>query len=288
MTKRRIIGTLILRDGIVVQSIGFERYLPVGRPEIAARFLDTWGIDEIVLLDITARREGRTIDPETVSRVARAIHSPLTIGGGLSTLDDVHDVMRAGADKIAVNGLLLEKPDMLTTIAHRFGVQCIVASIDVLRTDDGLHVAADGARQILDDDPVTLARRAAEAGAGEILLNAVHRDGMRTGYDLELVDMVAGAVHVPVIALGGAGHPDHIREVLADTGAAAAAAGNFLHYTEHSVAAIKTQLVRHGLDVRLDAEADYGALQFDDGRVSRRDERALLDEIFEIIPREVI
>lgn len=290
MSKQRIIGCLILRDNIVVQSIGFERYLPVGRPEIAARFFDQWGVDEIVLLDITARREGRTIPIETVAKVSAAIHAPLTVGGGLRSVDDVRAVIQAGADKISINGLLHDDPAVVEAIAHSFGVQCVIASIDALRgPDDTLHCMTDGRRRDVGQGPVAVARAAANLGAGEILINAIHRDGAQTGFDLPLIQDVARAVEIPVIALGGAGRPENLAEVLTNTGVSAVAAANFLHYIEHAIAVVKSRMRSQGLDIRLDSEADYQHIAFDgNSRIGRRPDQELIDEIFEFIPREVI
>ncbi|MBO6783439.1 MAG: imidazole glycerol phosphate synthase subunit HisF [Alphaproteobacteria bacterium] len=289
-TKRRIIASLVLRDGIVVQSIGFERFLPVGRADIAARFLDDWGVDEIVLLDIRASAEARRIDLATVEAVAASCRVPLTVGGGIRSVEDVRDLIRAGADKVSLNRAALETPELIGAAAEQFGVQCIVASIDVRRLANGkAHVFADGARRDTGLDAADFARSCATAGAGEILLNAADRDGLRNGYDLDLVEAVANAVNIPVIALGGAGQPSHFVDLLSSTGASAAAAANMLHYSEHSVAAIKSVLRNAGLDIRLDSRSDYRHVPFlADGRLDRRPEAELADEIFEYIPKEII
>lgn len=290
MSKRRIIGCLIVRHGIVVQSIGFRRYLPVGRPEIAARFLDEWGVDEIILLDIEARREGRLVDTSMVRRVSQAIHAPLTVGGGIRSVDDVRDVIANGADKISVNGLLLENLGEVERIVESYGVQSVVGSIDVRRDDrNGFTVWADGGRCETSNQPVDWARRVADAGAGEILVNAIHRDGAGIGFDLDLVDQISRAVDIPIIAIGGAGAPGHFHDVLEGTAVSAVAAANFLHFTEHSIAVIKSHLLGRKDDVRLESEASYLHLRLvEDGRLDRRNEADLLDEIFEHIPEEVI
>lgn len=289
-TKPRLIACLVLRHGIVVQSIGFEKYLPVGRADIAARFLDDWGIDEIALLDMTASREGRLIDQEIVEKVAASCRVPLTVGGGISSVDDVRALIRAGADKVSLNRATLETPALLGEAAAQFGIQCLVASIDVKRDIDGTaQVFADGGRTNTGQDPVAFAQQCEEAGAGEILLNAIHMDGQRTGYDVELVEAVSRAVTIPVIALGGAGTPNHFATLFHQTKASAAAAGNMLHYTEHSVTVIKSSLRQKALDIRLDSEADYRHLMIlPNGRIDRRPETELSAEIFEYIPKEVI
>jgi cyclase len=291
MPKQRIIACLILREEWVVQSIGFARYLPVGRPEVAVRFLDEWGVDEIVLLDISAGREGRSIRPETIARVSRMAHVPLAVGGGIRSVDDVRRLIAAGADKVVVNTLLHDDPEAVREIAAHFGDQCVIASIDARRKGGGgWEVVTESGRRGTGLAPEDLARRAIEEmDAGEILINSIDKDGRRGGYDLALVERVAAAVHAPVIALGGAGTPAHIRAVLSLPGVAAAAVANMLHYTEHSVAAVKSYLCQRGIDLRLDSAADYryGPLP-DDGRLAKRSEAALRELYFQHIPRETI
>jgi imidazole glycerol-phosphate synthase subunit HisF len=291
MPKQRIIACLVMRDEWIVQSIGFSRYLPVGRPEIAARFLDDWGVDEIVLLDISAGREGRCIRPETVSRVSQCARVPLTAGGGIRTVDDVHRLIAAGADKIVVNTLLVDDPGAVRNIALHFGDQCVVASIDAQRTADGSwRVVVEGGRRALSISPDELARRAiAEMDAGEILINSIDGDGSQQGYDLALVSKVAKAAHAPVIALGGAGLPHHLHDVLRIPGVCAAAVANILHFSEHSIAVLKAYLAQRGVDVRIDAAADYRyAAVPATGRLEKRSEAELRDLYFRHIPREVI
>jgi imidazole glycerol-phosphate synthase subunit HisF len=289
-TKRRIIAALLVRRGILVQSIGFQRYLPVGKPEIAARFLDDWGVDEILLLDISASREDRLIPVDLVERVARVCRVPLTVGGGISSVEDVRTLIKAGADKVSINAALIERPELLAAAASQFGVQCIVAAMDVLAGDSGhAGVYSHGGSRDIGQSSVDVARRYAEVGAGEILLNTIHCDGQRNGYDCKLADDVAGAVGVPLIAMGGAGCPDHVRTLLETTRVSAAAIGNMLHYCEHSVTVIKSALRSEGLDLRLDSQADYRHMRIlPDGRLDRRPESELEAEIFEHIPREVI
>lgn len=291
MSKKRIIACLVVRQGITVQSIGFEHYLPVGRPEIAARFLNDWGVDEIILLDITATAEGRPVDPVMASRVASACQVPLAIGGGIRSVSDMRAMLQAGADKVCVNSAAIENLPLLTEAAGMFGDQCVIASIDVRRKPGGgYEVWGRGGRVPTGIDPVAHAVRLAEAGAGEILLNAIDRDGSRQGYDFDLIDAVGSAVGVPVIVLGGAGRPEHLYEALMREHVSAAAAANFWHYTEHAVAVAKANLRAWGMDVRYDSRADYTHSTFaaDDGRLEKRAEQELDEMVFEYIPDEVI
>ncbi|SNS11561.1 cyclase [Humidesulfovibrio mexicanus] len=293
MLKKRVIACLLLTGdggGLVVQSLGFHRRLPVGRPEIAAEFLDSWGVDEIILLKIDARGPGDTADPELVRRVAGRCFAPLTVGGGIRSVEDAARLVRAGADKIVVNAGALESPALVGDIARVYGSQCVVGAMDVRRLDgDRLRVFTGGAKIPAHLAPEAWATRLEALGAGEILVQAADRDGQGQGYDLDLTRRVAQAVSVPVIALGGAGRPEHLRAVLTETGAAAAAVGNMLHYTEHSVAVCKASLRAHGVDVRLSPSDEHGAAGFDaDGRMVKRPDEALSAMRFEHHPKEVI
>lgn len=280
---------MLVRHGIVVQSIGFRSYLPIGKPEVAVRFLDEWGVDEIILLDITARRDGRLVDVGMVSRCAENCHVPLSVGGGISDTQDVRKVVAAGADKVAINGLFFHDAAAIFDVVVHFGSQCVIGAMDVVQTPDGMRVAKGGGQSITGFTPVAWSQQLADAGVGEILINSIDRDGARSGYDLSTVADVANATSLPVIALGGAGQPQHVAELFADTAARAAALGNILHYTEHSVAAIKSDLIRRNLDIRLDSQADYTHIERSaDGRVGRRDDRELVDEVFTYLPPEVI
>lgn len=291
MPSKRILAAIVVKDGWAVQSFGFTRYLPVGRPEVAARFFSSWGADEILLFDIDASAQGRTVDPELIARVAEGVHVPLTVGGGIATVDDVRRVVRSGADKVSINLGALNAPDQVREAAGAFGNQCIVGAMDVRRTADGAAaVVAEGGRVPTGQGLADYARRLAGMDVGEILVHSVDRDGTRGGFDVETVQEVAAAVGVPAIALGGAGHPAHFRDVLRLDEVSAAGAGNLFHHTEHAIGVVKAYLEQQGIDVRRESWADYGLFGFDpcDGRLLKRDEALLNDEIFEFIPEEII
>lgn len=288
MLKTRIIGVVLVRHGLTVQSLGFRRYLPVGRPEIAIEYLDRWGIDEIVVLDLDATARGSAPDAKTVQGYARLCQVPLSIGGGIRSVGDVKRIIQAGADKIVVNSALLTEPGVITAAAERFGAQCVIASIDARRSAGGFEALTHGAKEATGLPPATLARRAQELGAGEILINSIDQDGARTGYDLDLIRTVTAAVDLPVIACGGAGHPDHVRDAMA-AGPAAVALANMLHYTEHSVIALKRALELAGQPVRLDSHAHYRNTRPDAaGRVAKQADEALDALRFHFIPEEKI
>ncbi|MBL8806878.1 MAG: imidazole glycerol phosphate synthase subunit HisF [Rhodospirillales bacterium] len=287
---KRIIACLFVREGRVVQSRGFRDYLPVGRPEIAARFLDSWGADAIALVDIDARREGRTIDPRMVERVAANIFAPLAAGGGLSSVAQMRDLLSAGADKLIVNRAFHDKPGLVTEGASHFGSQAMIASIDVrVHATDSYEVMLDRASLPTGFSPWEYAQRLEQAGAGEILLNAVDRDGSGTGYDIGLAACTAAATTLPIILLGGAGHPRHVAEALSAPGVSAAAAANFWHFTEHSVALTKAYCARAGVAVRRDASVRYGEFEFEaDGRLAKIPDRALDERIFETLEEDAV
>jgi cyclase len=290
MPKKRVIAVIIVKDGWTVQSIGFNRYLPVGRPEIAARFFSTWGADEIVMVDIDASRQNRVIDARLIERVASQIHVPLTVGGGIRDVGDVRRVVQAGADKVAMNLTAFAAPSRVRLAAEAFGNQCIIGALDARRSDAGGHeVYVEGGRKPARIAAHDYARRLAALDVGEILVQSIDNDGTRQGYDLDLIDAVGEAVACPVIALGGAGHPEHVRAALSRAHVSAVAAANFFHYTEHAIAATKAYLHAHGIDVRLDNRADYRLHRFaDDGRILKRSDASLVDEVFEFLPEEVI
>ncbi len=291
MPHKRVVANLIIKDDWVVQSIGFERFLPVGRPEIAARHLDDWGIDEIVVIDIDASREGRVVDAGLVNRVSRNCFVPVTAGGGIRTVADVRRLLAAGADKVCMNSAALTTPELITEVAHHFGQQCIMVSVDARPIGPATYrVYGDNGTTRHELSPAVHAQAAVRAGAGEILLTAVHRDGAKTGYDLILAHQVADAVTVPVIVAGGAGRWEHIAQVLSIDAVAAAAAANFLHFTEHSVAVAKSMLLTQGIDARVDAIPNYADATTApaDGRLAKKPDALLLDQIFEYVPEEII
>jgi cyclase len=228
-------------------------------------FLVRWDVDEIVFLDISATAEGRRPALDVVDLISQHCLVPLTFGGGIRSVADVRDVIRAGADKVAVNTVALEDAAFVTHVADVFGSQCIVVSIDAKREDDGSYqVYGGGGHRATGLDPAGWAARVQELGAGEIFLNSIDRDGSRQGYDLDLVKRVASAVTIPVVACGGVGRPTHLAPAITVGKASAAAAGNIFHHTEHATIVAKAQLLRDGVDVRLDSQATYDRFDFDE------------------------
>lgn len=289
MLKVRVIGVVLVKDSVAVQSFGFRRYLPIGRPEIAIEYLDRWGIDEIVVLHMDAWRKGAAADEETVARYARLCQVPLAIGGGINDAATVTRIIQAGADKVVINSAALTRPDLVTEAAQLFGDQCVVVSIDARRAaGGGYEVATHSGSRPTGVAAQELARRAASLGAGEILINSIDCDGTRRGYELDLVRAVAQSVPVPVIACGGCGHAKHMQAAI-DCGASAVAAANFFQHAEHSVTLVKRQLVDLAQPVRLDSYVSYEQRHFDAaGRLAKQDDGALDALRFRYIAEEVI
>jgi len=284
MLKPRLIGIVLVRDSIAVQSIGFNRYLPLGRPTIAVEYLDRWGADEIVLLDILAGSTQRSLDPGVVRQCAELCRTPLTVGGGVRDTESASALLAAGADKICVNSAAHSNPSLVGNLSARFGEQCVVVSVDVRKQGSGWNAYALGGSSDIPTSLGEILAQTQESGAGEILLNSIDRDGSRLGYDLELIRYCARNISIPLIAAGGAGHPRHFNEAL-EAGASAVAAANMLHYTEHSVIVAKRYMQISGRATRIDSPASYpGASYLDSGRLAMFDETRLDSERFHRLP----
>lgn len=291
MFKKRLTACVIVKNGRVVQSIGFKRYLPVGTLDVTVEFLNKWGIDEIVILDIDATAQGRRPDCEGIARISKKNFAPLAVGGGIRTIEDMRQLVHSGADKIVINMVAFDRPGIISEAADVLGAQCIVVSIDVRKESDGSYqVYRDSAKNATGKDPVRWAKEVESLGAGEIFLNAVDRDGSKDGYDLELIHMVASAVHIPVIACGGVGSARHVLEGATRTAASALAVGNFLNFTEQSPMLIKAYLEQNGVDVRMDTYANFKdhALEGEFGRLTKKSDDVLDKLRFVYHPEEVI
>jgi len=250
MLTRRLIVCLDMKGGRVVKGVRFEGLRDVGDPVELARRYEAEGADELTFLDISASAEERETLWEVVRRTAESLFIPLTVGGGVRTVDDVGRALRAGADKVSINSAAVTNPALLTACAERFGAQCVVASIDARRESDRWRVYTRGGRTPTDLDAVAWARECVRRGAGEILLTSIDRDGARSGYDLDLTRAVAEAVDVPVIASGGAGNAQHVRDALTEGKADAALVAGILHDGLTTVGAIKSLLHSSGLRIR--------------------------------------
>lgn len=252
MLATRVIPCLDVDRGRVVKGVEFVDIKDAGDPVELAAFYDREGADEIVFLDITASYEGRRATLEMVSRVAESIFIPLAVGGGVRSVDDVRDLLRAGADKVSLNTAAVEDPRLLEEAASAFGSQCVVVAIDAKRRGyNGWEVYTYGGRRPTGFDVVEWACEAERLGAGEVLLTSMDRDGTTQGYDVDLLAAVSAAVSVPVVASGGCGEPRHMVEAVRYGGASAVLAASIFHYGRYSIRAAKQALAESGICVRL-------------------------------------
>jgi cyclase len=279
MLAKRIIPCLDVRDGRVVKGVHFKNLTDAGDPVENARFYDEQGADELVFLDVTASHEKRKIILDVVARTADDVFMPLTVGGGIKGLDDIRDLLNAGCDKVSINTTAVRDPYFIRQASERFGSQCIVVAVDAKRVVDGMNFEPDepwfhdpylknirlntssgetfwalsthGGRKMRRMDAVQWSKKMEELGAGEILLTSMDRDGTRDGYDIELTGTISDAVSIPLVASGGVGTLEHLREGLVEGKADAALAASIFHYREHSVREAKEYLRSRGVPVRL-------------------------------------
>lgn len=251
MLAKRIIPCLDVRDGMVVKGINFVGIKEVGDPVECAVEYDRQGADEIAFLDITATHEGRGTMLDVVRKTAKKVFVPLTVGGGIQTIEDYRDTLRAGADKVSVNSAAIRNPELISRAADKFGSQCVVVAVDVKRRPDGGYaVFINGGRIDTGLDALEWVRECESRGAGEILLTSMDADGTKNGFDLALTDTVSRLVNIPVIASGGCGSLGHFSEVFQRTRADAALAASLFHYKELSIGQVKEHLAQQGILVR--------------------------------------
>jgi cyclase len=246
----RVIPCLDVDGGRVVKGVNFVDLVDAGDPvELAARY-DAQGADELVFLDITASSDARATIVDVARRTAEQVFIPFTIGGGVRSVDDARALLRAGADKVAVNTAAVERPDLIGEIAAEFGAQCVVVAIDARRSGEGFEVFTHGGRSPTGIDAVAWAAACEQRGAGEILLTSMDRDGTRDGFDLELTRAVGSSVGIPVIASGGVGTLDHLADGVIEGGADAVLAASIFHFGEHTIAEAKAHMTGRGIVVR--------------------------------------
>ena len=251
MITKRIIPCLDVKNGRVVKGVNFEGLSDVSSPVELAKFYSDCGADELVFYDITASAEGRGLFTDILREVASTIFIPLTVGGGINTLDDFDRVLKCGADKVSVNSGAIRNPELVGQAAKRYGDQCVVLSADVKRVDGGFRVFAKGGREDTGMEAISWIRRCVDAGAGEVVVNSIDTDGVKQGFDLEMLEAVCNAVSVPVIASGGAGCAEDFLTLFktlpkVDAGLAA----SIFHFGEVRIPELKELLVQNGIDAR--------------------------------------
>ena len=251
MFTKRIIPCLDVNDGRVVKGVNFVQLRDAGDPVEIAKAYDAAGADELVFLDITASCEQRDTVVDMVRRVAANVFIPFTVGGGIRTVDDFKKLLREGADKISVNSAAIDRPELISEAADKFGSQCVVVAIDAKRREDGgWNIYKHGGRLDTGIDAIEWAKKVEALGAGEILLTSMDCDGTKAGYDLALTRAIADAVSIPVIASGGAGTLEHFYDALTEGGADAALAASLFHYKELEICQVKDYLADRGISVR--------------------------------------
>lgn len=256
MLSKRIIVCLDVRGGKTTKGIKFERNVDIGDPVAMAREYYEQGVDELVFYDITASHEKRDIMIDVVDKVAREIFIPFSVGGGIRTIDDMYRTLDAGAEKISVNSAAVLDPDIISEGARYFGSQCIVLGMDAKKVEkspsipSGYEVAINGGRTSMAIDALQWAKKAEDLGAGEICLNSIDADGTNQGYELSVTGMISRAVNIPVIASGGAGKPEHLRDVFLKADADAALIASMVHYGWYTIPQIKSVLTEAGVPVR--------------------------------------
>ena len=288
MLTTRIIGVINILNNVAVQSINFNRYLPVGRPDIAISYLNKWGIDEIVVLDMKGSVNGGSELHKYLPGYVADCQAPIAAGGGVQNLADIKNLIRNGADKVVINSSAYNNPKIIDEGAREFGEQAIVVSVDIKKEKNDYAIYAESGSKKIGMPLADALRQAQDHGAGEILINSIDRDGSKRGYDLELLNYVKDTVSIPIVGCGGVGTSKHFLEAM-PIGLSGLAAGNFFHYTEHSVIQLKGYLNQAREDIRLDTYANYQNRKFAlDERLLALSDDKLEALKFEYIPEENI
>ncbi len=254
MIKNRIIPCLLVKGGRCVKGVNFDSHRDTGHPVTNAKIYDAQGADELIFLDITASEAERGILYDIISATAEECFMPLTVGGGVRTMEDIHNLLRIGADKVAINTAAVENPGIITAGAEKYGKQCIVVSIDYKLNDAGVFEVFTHSGSVATGlDPISFAKKVEALGAGEIMFTSINHEGMRKGYDFEMLKKVTNAVGIPVIASGGAGDLEDLRRAIVESGASAVSLGSLLHFTDQNVIKMRNYLHTHGVPVRIKA-----------------------------------
>ncbi len=241
MDNKRLVGKILIDKNLAIQSKGFSTYLPLGKPHILAEFLDQWEVDEILLIDRTASRRGTTISASIISSVVEVCRTPLTVGGGINNVRQAEILVSHGADRVCINSAFHDSPDLLTELGKVFGVQAVVAAMDFSMNGNQALIFNHKSKSVGQYQLIDACKLAEDKGAGELFIHSVDRDGMATGYELDVYKEIVDSVSIPVIASGGYGKPAHVQDVMT-TGVKAIAIGNQLNYIEHSATLIKSFL----------------------------------------------
>lgn len=263
MLKVRLIPTIILKGDLLVQSHNFKKFLPIGRIDAAIEFFNNWDVDEIVIIDIDATKEKRGPHLKIIEKAAKNCFVPLTIGGGISHLSQVRDLLSVGADKVCINSAAHDNPDFISQIAGIYGSQFVTVSVDSKMIENCHYAFTHNGTVNTGVKVIDFANKVVELGAGEIIVHSIDRDGSKTGYDLELLKSVRAITSVPIIASGGVGRFQHLIEAVKIAGCNGVAAGNIFQHTELSTVAAKSFMQKAGVPIRIDSSVKYENFQFD-------------------------
>lgn len=263
MLKVRLIPTIVLKNEMLVQSIGFKKFLPIGKIDAAIEFFTNWDVDEIIIIDIDATKENRSPKLKMIEKASKNCLVPLTIGGGINSISHVKDLLNVGADKVCLNTSAFKNPDFISEISGIYGSQFVTVSVDVKKISNQYRAFIQNGTIDTGLDALTFMQNVVKLGAGEIMVHSIDRDGSKAGYDLELLSKARSVLSVPIIASGGAGRFQHLADAVLQCGVNAVAAGNIFQYTELSTIAAKAFMNKSGCKIRIDSNVKYENYQFD-------------------------
>ncbi len=277
MLKKRLVACLLIKDNLIVQSVGFKNYFPIGKPNFSIEFVARWDVDEIILLDISKNKKGTQKDYSQLKLFIKKCFIPITFGGGVTSLEDVHNIINSGADRVSINTNAYLNPNLIRQTSEAYGQQCIVVSIDYkVFGDNDKRVFINGGTKDTGKNVIDWAKECEEMGAGEILLNSIDRDGKGNGYDVQTIKEVSSNLKIPVIACGGVGKFTDFEKGINQGGASAVAAANIFHFVEHSTIIAKANMLKKNIQVRLNKIAQYKDRKFDKyGRLIMLDDTQL-------------
>ena len=278
MLKKRLIAAILIKNQNVVQSIGFKKYLPIGRLEIVLQFLEQWDIDEVIILDLDASKKNKTIDFDLLKKASKKIFVPLTVGGGISSFNDAKNAFHSGADKVSINSSFLDNNSFIKDVVNDFGSQSVVLSADVKITNNSEYYVYINSGNIKKISLVKWIKKAENFSVGELLINSIESDGIKNGYDTSLYKKITELTSLPIIALGGAGRAKHLIDLFNNTNISAAAIGNMLYFTEHSTSMLKSALFKENINVRPSCFFSYEEWNFEsDGRIIPRNLKSIYE-----------
>jgi len=263
MIKNRLIPCVVLKGDLVVQSFNFNQYLPIGKIDAVIEFFNNWDVDEIIVVDIDATKENRSINLKTIERIATKCMVPLTVGGGIRDANFINQILGVGADKICINTVAFENPHFITQASDKYGCQFVTVAIDVKKVGSDYIAFVRNGKVSTQMKADQFARHVEKLGAGEIFLNSIDRDGSKLGYDLELLKLVSSSVRIPVIACGGVGKVTDLPKAIKQGGCSAVSAANIFNHTELSTVAGKAFMKSSGIPIRIDSNVKYEGFEFD-------------------------